>query len=137
MTAAIDRQARLLLTKAAEDEAVAVLPGVPDGPFRFHIQQAVEKLLKALLSQLSIEYKYTHDLSYLVSQLKAAGELLPDDVVEFSKLETFAVTNRYDDIPEFCVLDRKAALESVRQIRQHIVSRIVVLSGSPLPPPVQ
>jgi hypothetical protein len=90
MTAGIDRQARLLLKKAAEDEAVAILPGVPNAPFGFHVQQAVEKLLKALLSQLSVEYKFTHDLGYLVNELEAVGEVLPHLVVEFSKLETFA-----------------------------------------------
>jgi hypothetical protein len=63
--------------------------------------------------------------------------ILPNILIEFSKLETFAVTHRQDDIPEFCVLDRTATLESLRLIREHIVSRIVVLSGTPLPPPVQ
>jgi len=37
MTAAIDKQARVLLAKAAEDEAVVHLADVPDGPFRFHV----------------------------------------------------------------------------------------------------
>jgi len=84
MKAGIDRQAQVLLVKAAEDEAVVVLPAVPDGPFGFHVQQAIEKLLKALLSQLSVEYRFTHDLGYLVDQLSAAGEILPTPVVEFS-----------------------------------------------------
>jgi hypothetical protein len=63
MTAGIDKQAQVLLVKASEDEAVALLHGVPDGPFGFHVQQAVEKLLKALLSQLSIRYQFSHDLN--------------------------------------------------------------------------
>ena len=33
MTAGIDRQAQVLLIKAAEDEAVTLLPGIPEGPF--------------------------------------------------------------------------------------------------------
>jgi HEPN domain-containing protein len=110
---------------------------VPDAPFGFHVQQAVEKLLKALLSQLSIEYKFTHDLGYLVDQIRNAGEVLPEMVVEFSKLESFAVTSRYDDIPEFLILDRPSAIETVRLLREHVVSRIASLSDAPLPPPLQ
>jgi hypothetical protein len=37
MTAGIDRQAQVLLTKGAEDEAVILLPGIPEGPFGFHV----------------------------------------------------------------------------------------------------
>jgi hypothetical protein len=130
MTAGIDRQARVLITKAAEDEAIVLWPGVPDAPFGFHVQQAVEKLLKALLSQLSIEYKFTHDLGYLVDQIRNAGEVLPEMVVEFSKLESFAVTSRYDDIPEFLILDRPAAIETVRLLREHVIARIAALSSA-------
>jgi hypothetical protein len=45
MTSAINKQAQVLLAKAAEDETVVYLAGVPDGPFGFHVQQAVEKPL--------------------------------------------------------------------------------------------
>jgi hypothetical protein len=131
MTAGIDRQAQVLLTKAAEDEVVLLLAGIPDGPFGFHVQQAIEKLLKALLSQLSIVYKFTHDLNYLELLLKDAGEPLPNGLEDFSKIGTFAVTIRYDDIPEFHVLDRKAAIETVRLIREHVVARIDALARTP------
>ena len=71
MTTGVDKQAQILLLQAAEDEAVVFLPGVPDGPFGFHVQQAVEKLLKAMLSQLSVQYRFIHDLNYLVNLLQA------------------------------------------------------------------
>lgn len=128
---AIDRHAQVLLIKAAEDEAVLHVAGIPDGPFGFHVQQAIEKLLKALLSQLSIEYKFTHDLNQLELQLKDAGEALPAGLEDFSSIGTFAVTHRYDDIPEFHVLSRPAAIETVRLIRQHILARIAALSTAP------
>jgi hypothetical protein len=127
----IDKQAQVLLVKAAEDDAIVHLSGVPDGPFGFHVQQAIEKLLKALLSQLSIEYRFTHDLNYLEALLKKAGEVLPKPLEELSKIGTFAVTNRYDDIPEFHILDRPAAIETLRLIREHIVARIAALSHLP------
>lgn len=33
MTQGIDKEAEILLTKAAEDETTAQLTGIPDGPF--------------------------------------------------------------------------------------------------------
>jgi HEPN domain-containing protein len=97
----MDKQAQVLIAKAAEDEAVVHLAAVPDGPFGFHAQQAVEKLLKALLSQLTVQYRYSHDLNYLVNLLQTSGEVLPSTVIAFSQLDSFAVFNRYDEIPEF------------------------------------
>jgi hypothetical protein len=137
MTAGIDRQAQVLLTKATEDEAVILLPGIPEGPFGFHVQQAVEKLLKALLSKLSIEYKFTHDLNHLELQLKDAGEALPKALEDFSKIGTFAVTNRYDDIPEFHVLDHQAAIETVASSANTSSPASPRFPQPPSPPPLQ
>jgi HEPN domain-containing protein len=127
----LDKQAEVLLKKAAEDEVMARFPGAPDGPFGFHIQQAVEKLLKALLSQLALEYRTTHDLEYLVSQLESAGEILPQTAINFSRIQRFAVVHRYDDVPEFAVLDRPESIETVRILRAHVEARIAALSAAP------
>ena len=127
----IDKEAQTLLIKAAEDETVALWPGAPDAPFGFHIQQAIEKLLKALLSQLGIEYERTHDLNDLMKQLEDAGETLPQPVVAFSHIEKFAVVHRYGEVPEPLALDRPQALETVRILREHIVGRIATLSAVP------
>lgn len=88
-------------------------------------------MLKALLCQLLIDYKFTHDLDHLELQLKDAGEALPGTLEDFSKIGTFAVTNRYDDIPEFHVLDHQAAIATVRLIREHVVARITALAATP------
>jgi hypothetical protein len=127
----IDKQASVLLIKAAEDEAVLTLEGIPDGPFGFHVQQAIEKLLKAFLCQRSIDYRFTHDLNHLANMLRSAGGELPDCCKDFSLIGEYAVTHRYDDIPEFLVLDRPAAIETVRLLREHIVARISALSAVP------
>jgi hypothetical protein len=84
-----------------------------------------------------VDFKFTHDLDHLVVLLRSAGEPLPETVVDLSELGEFAVTNRYDDVPEFHILDRPAAVATVRAIREHIVARIEALSGAALPPPVQ
>jgi HEPN domain-containing protein len=65
MSSAIDPWAEKLLLKASEDEASIQIDGLRDGPFGFHAQQAVEKLIKALLSQMNISFDYTHNISKL------------------------------------------------------------------------
>ena len=136
MTPGIDKEAELLLAKAAEDEAV-LAADVPDGPFGFHVQQAVEKALKALLCQKTIKFKRTHDLVYLTQLLADHGETVPKGAIDISQIESFGVSYRYDALPETDVLDRPAAIETVRLIREHVVARISTLSGMPWPPPLQ
>jgi hypothetical protein len=69
--------------------------------------------------------------------LKAEREVLPAELPDLSQIGTFAVIDRYEDIPEFQVLDRAAAAETVRLIREHVALRIAALSGSIEPPPLQ
>jgi HEPN domain-containing protein len=131
MKQGIDKEAEVLLIKAAEDETVAQLSGIPDGRFGFHCQQAVEKLLKALLCQIAVKFNRTHDLEYLVTLLLDHGEALPRSVGNIDQLESYGVAYRYDALPEIAVLDRAAAIEAVRLIREHIVARIAALSATP------
>lgn len=131
MTPGIDKEAEVLLIKAAEDEIVLKLPGIPDGPFGFHIQQAVEKLLKALLCQLAVKYRRTHDLEYLVTLLRDHGETIPTGIVDIAQLESYGIAYRYDSIPEVEILNRGATIETVRLVREHVVARISALSSTP------
>ena len=133
----LDPWAEKLLLKAAEDKASIQISEIPDGPFGFHAQQAVEKLIKALLSQLGIAFDYTHNVNKLAQQLEEAGENLPAVAVALSELNKFAVVYRDDSIPNLEIPDRPAAIDSVRLIREHIHARIIALTGAPLPPPLQ
>jgi len=137
MSKSIDPWAETLLLKAAEDEIAIQIDELPDGPFGFHAQQTVEKLFKALLSQLSIAFDYTHDISKLAKQLTEAGENLPAGAIAFTELTRFAVVYRYDSIPDLEIPDRPAVIETVRQVREHVVARIAALSAAPESPPVQ
>ena len=60
-------EARLWLAKAAEDLAVAHLPIREEFvfPASFHAQQALEKLLKALLVAAAQDIRRTHDIDDL------------------------------------------------------------------------
>jgi hypothetical protein len=130
-------QAQVLLIKAAEDEKALQVSEIPESILGFHAQQAVEKLIKALLSELSVPFELTHNLGRLQTALEAAGERLPATPVSLSELNDFAVAYRYDLLFRFAAPDRAGLIETVRLIREHVVARIVALSGAPLPSPLQ
>ena len=54
-----------LLIKAAEDEQALQARENSEAIVGFHAQQAVEKLMKALLSALNIPFELTHNLERL------------------------------------------------------------------------
>jgi HEPN domain-containing protein len=58
--------AKLLLEKAEQDRYVVDRlledSSAPDEVVGFHAQQAVEKLMKAVLAHRSVEYQWTHQL---------------------------------------------------------------------------
>jgi HEPN domain-containing protein len=70
-------QAQILLIKAVEDETALHSEGSPESIIGFHAQPAIEKLIKALLSELSVPFELTHNLGRLQIALEAAGERLP------------------------------------------------------------
>ena len=131
MSSGIDPWAEKMLLKAAEDEASIQLDELPDGPFGFHAQQAVEKLIKALLSQLNIPFEKTHDLARLTKLLNAAGEPLPPTPMPLGDLNDFAVFYRYDLLFQFAAPDREDVRSTVRLIREHVLARIATLSTTP------
>jgi hypothetical protein len=130
-------QTQILLIKAAEDEAILHSDGISESILGFHAQQAVEKLVKALLSELSIPFELTHNLGRLQTALEAAGESLPATPLPLSDLNDFAVVYRYDLLFQLAVPERADLIETVRLLREHVVARIAALSGPPLPPPLQ
>ena len=100
MTPAIEEARRYL--QLADDDAAAFrgLLTLPEVKFRlacFHAQQALEKLLKAVLVIHGIDYQRTHDLHTLTTLLLRHGVTPPCSPEELTKLNPFAVTFRYDD----------------------------------------
>lgn len=85
-----DLKAAMILAKAEEPQTEAV---------GFHLQQAVEKALKAWLLIVRSDYPKTHDLSHLLSEL----ELLNQPVESYwnlVELNPFAVQFRYGLLDE-------------------------------------
>jgi HEPN domain-containing protein len=119
---------RLLLHKAAQGEAVLeellADPKFDDETVGFHAQQAVEKLLKAWLAHLGVDYPKVHNLEALVDLLDAHGCRLPTELVELEHLNPFATVFRYEELPLAAPFDRQAALALVRQMRAFVTAQI-------------
>jgi len=95
--------AQLLLRKARQDEFVLEKliadPSSPDEIIGFHAQQAIEKTLKAVLTNWGLSYGRTHNLGEFLKLLGANGFPLPEGFQEMRRLTPFAVDFRYEDIP--------------------------------------
>ena len=113
--------ARLLLQKAQQDWAlvreIRDIKGVADEIVGFHVQQAIEKAIKAVLVRLGVQYEYIHDLSLLYQQVENAGVDLPTTLDAVEGLTAFAVQFRYMlyEEPGF---DREAGSRLAREFIQ-------------------
>jgi len=95
-----------------------------DDIFGFQAQQAVEKMLKCLLSHGGKTYARTHDLELLIQQLTET-DTVPECFHAMVDMNDFAVQFRYEffaDDP----LDRTAVLASVEACLCHVQT---VLAG--------
>ena len=119
---------RLLLHKAAQDEAVLeeLLPNpkFDDETVGFHAQQAVEKLLKAWLADMEVDYPKIHRIDVLLDLLTAHGKTVPADIGELDRLTPFGTVFRYDDLPVAAGIDRQGLARTVRGLRAFVESQI-------------
>ncbi len=113
--------ALLLLRKAEGDEAILdrVLDDldVPDDVLGFHVQQSIEKRIKAVLAFYEVDYDRTHSINYLTSLLDRHEIDLPTARDEIERLTPWAVAARYEDDFQR-VLDRAAARQAVSDVRE-------------------
>ena len=113
---------RILLAKASQDELVArklaADPAIGDEATGFHIQQAAEKRLKALLAFHCIPYRRTHDLLELLDLLVAHGYPIPSALEPLQELTPFAVEYRYESLDQYedAPLDRDKALRLLTEL---------------------
>jgi len=93
----LNEQAQMLVRKAAADEAalnrLIDADEVDDEVVGFHAQQAVEKLLKAWLSQLGVNYPKTHNLQTLLELLERRGKALPQELAEIDRFPLRGATS--------------------------------------------
>ncbi len=126
MSAGQSPQVELLLKKSAEDETVLTF-AVPDAIFEFHVQQAIEKLLKAMLTAHGVQYPYTHDLQALVDELTNIGETFPVFVVPLHAFSKYGVAVRYDDVLPLAPEEREQYRQVVADLRSFAAARVSAL----------
>ena len=96
----------ILLKKAETDLQGAEVLYKSDNEFLdveivfFHLQQSIEKFLKAVLSYRGIHYTKTHDLEQLFKLLGTEFVLDNSDVEFIEALNIYAVQGRYDYVSE-------------------------------------
>lgn len=122
-----DDLAQTLLAKAAGDEIVLSKlirdAETPDEVLGFHAQQAVEKLLKAVLATRRVDHPRTHDIDRLLEIVAEAGIELPQNAETLDALTPWAAAFRYEDASAER-LDRSKALDAVTQVRTWAESQL-------------
>lgn len=85
----------------------------------FHLQQAVEKFLKSLLSQKNVRFQKVHDIGRLIELCEDNEIELPDYVEEFINLTPFAVEFRYGLMGDE-TLDVRYYYEKVQDFKEFV-----------------
>ena len=122
---------RQWLEKAEEDFGVAELLLAERAPYLsavgFHLQQAAEKYLKALLVHHQVEFPKTHDLGKLLDLLAVVEAPLTKSLEDVTNLDPYSVEARYPgDLPAVDRAEAEEALTLAREVRDKI-SAILVL----------
>jgi len=111
-------------------DAVLDSDTVSDEVIGFHCQQAAEKMLKALLSDLGAAFHKTHELGALMDALARSGAPLPGEFENLDVLTPFGAVYRYDDYDGTESLNRietRALLKSLRVlVEDRLRSRTVL-----------
>ena len=93
--------ARLLYEKACRDALVfrKLVDDfeISDETLGFHVEQAFEKALKALLTTRRIRFRHTHDIRELLDLLNDNGIELPGEFRNLDEWTPYAVEYRYED----------------------------------------
>jgi HEPN domain-containing protein len=111
--------AAILRKKAEGDLKAAVVlahadPPMDDETVGLHLQQAVEKAAKALLTWKNIKYPFTHDIDSLLQMLVAKGCDVPAPFFDLDMLTPFATQARWERAVPPGSFDRAAFIELAR-----------------------
>jgi len=112
-----------LLRASSSDETTLTFP-VPDAAFGFHAQQAIEKLMKALLVLKTGSHPFSHDLASLHKRLEKAGVRLPVFGFPIERLSEYAGNARYDEPLPLDEPTRKVLRECIAALRAFVLCQI-------------
>lgn len=94
----------------------------------FHCQQAVEKYLKAYLIYLAIEFKFTHDLVYLIDLICEKDRKFESFYDAVSELQSYAVEVRYPNETIFLSNDKvEKAIIFAKDLRDLILEKMKII----------
>ena len=89
--------------------------------FGFHVQQAVEKALKAWLCCLGVPFPRTHDLDELGALLEETGQEVPEFLDTLLEFTDFAVAFRYEAFPDLQGdIDRRDTIDGIGRLLEHV-----------------
>ena len=113
------------IEKADHDLGTAIVINqyIPDysDTLAFHCQQAVEKYLKCLLEENSLQFKKSHDLRYLLDLLNDVIPIDKELYERIMKLSAFGVEIRYPDIKiELSIIERDEAIFIAKDFREFL-----------------
>ena len=103
--------------------ALAESPPITDGA-AFHVQQAVEKLLKAYLVWRDHEFEKIHDLRALANNCATYDQTFLDLRDRVAPLTPFAVRFRYPSSADPTVDHVRQALAVVDEVREFVLARL-------------
>jgi len=109
-----------LLIKAEHDIRACEIGLEHDAPLDticFHIEQAAEKLLKALLSHRGVTYPFTHDLQELLEMACTIAPSLSEFSASLADMTPYAVRIRYDQMIYPAEEETREALGIVLKLR--------------------
>jgi HEPN domain-containing protein len=97
-----------------------------DEIFGFHAQQTVEKVVKAWLSHIGVNYPKTHDLEELFTLLEDQNQTIPENYRSLTDFTDFAVQFRYESFDDLSSdIDRANVIDHVEGLVDYI-SRLIL-----------
>lgn len=91
----------------------------------FHCQQAIEKYLKAYLIFLGINFKFSHDLVYLLDLICEKDNEFKSYYEKFSEIQNYAVEVRYPNVKIFLTNEKiEIAIQTAEEIKNIITSKM-------------
>jgi HEPN domain len=96
---------------------------VPDDVLGFHAQQAVEKMIKAVLANSHVAYERTHNITYLLTLLDSSKIPRPEQAGSLPDLTLWAAGFSYSDLPE-PALNRQETLSLVEGTKAWAIEQI-------------
>lgn len=114
-------QIKEILDKAEKDmvavEELMKSQRVSSDIIGFHVQQAIEKLLKVLLAANGIQYRKTHDIRELIDLLEDNGIKVPQTLSDLDEFTPYAIEYRYEDMSyEMEEIDINRSFQKIKEL---------------------